>query len=566
MAVRCRGNHEHHDRLPTQGHAAVRHRQNPERRAAGAGRELRPVQARRRGAQSQSRSSLSATRFAADERRRYPWTSRLRKSTTPSGMRLRASRATAGESGSTRANRRGGCIACARSSAGCCSRSCFSRRSSRSTASPLMMLNVLERRFVLLGMLFRPQDFYLVVLIGLTCLVTVVLSTVVFGRIWCGWLCPQTDLHGDALPQGRLPHRRLSGAAAQTRPRSVVARQDVAARGQAPHLLRLVLRHRQRVPRLDYWRAGPQAIVMDSPARHVVGLAAIVIFSFVFYLVFRPLPRAGVRARLPIRTHALGPDRRAHHYHHLRLAARGAAQPAASGARAKRLATASTVTSASRCVQLESTSATAFSWSASTAPRASMRAIASWLAWAARWGSYASRLITPSRLLAREATYPLGGARRPVLRVEDGADAEDRTERAGGGLHRCLADACRQRRRTPRRAPRSRRPDPAAAGHALHDDHRWGHRELLYRAGPESHQPHPRIHDRGREARWRDDLRAWASSAMSRPTAWRKAASCCGSGPGDLAGANTPVQFAVRADDGVVQTIDSSFVGPAERQ
>ncbi len=36
--------------------------------------------------------------------------------------------------------------------------------------------------------------------------------------------------------------------------------------------------------------------------------------------------------------------------------------------------------------------------------------------------------------------------------------------------------------------------------------------------------------------------------------------------PGDLRGANTPIQFAVRADDGVVQTIDSSFVGPAERQ
>ena len=30
---------------------------------------------------------------------------------------------------------------------------------------PLMMLNVLDRRFVLLGMFFRPQDFYLVVLI-----------------------------------------------------------------------------------------------------------------------------------------------------------------------------------------------------------------------------------------------------------------------------------------------------------------------------------------------------------------------------------------------------------------
>ena len=57
---------------------------------------------------------------------------------------------------------------------------------------PLMMLNVIERRFVLLGIVFPPQDLYLVVLIALSALVTLVLVTVVAGRIWCGWLCPQT--------------------------------------------------------------------------------------------------------------------------------------------------------------------------------------------------------------------------------------------------------------------------------------------------------------------------------------------------------------------------------------
>ena len=57
---------------------------------------------------------------------------------------------------------------------------------------PLMLLNVLDRRFVLLGVFFRPQDFHLVAIIALTALVTMVLVTVVFGRIWCGWLCPQT--------------------------------------------------------------------------------------------------------------------------------------------------------------------------------------------------------------------------------------------------------------------------------------------------------------------------------------------------------------------------------------
>ena len=49
---------------------------------------------------------------------------------------------------------------------------------------PLMMLNVLERRFVLFGMLFRPQDFHLVVLVALTVLVTLALSTVTIGRVW----------------------------------------------------------------------------------------------------------------------------------------------------------------------------------------------------------------------------------------------------------------------------------------------------------------------------------------------------------------------------------------------
>ena len=57
---------------------------------------------------------------------------------------------------------------------------------------PLMLLDVLNRRFVLLGVVFWPQDFYIVVLIALTALVVLLLSTVVVGRVWCGWLCPQT--------------------------------------------------------------------------------------------------------------------------------------------------------------------------------------------------------------------------------------------------------------------------------------------------------------------------------------------------------------------------------------
>ena len=47
---------------------------------------------------------------------------------------------------------------------------------------PLMLFNVLERKFILFGILFWPQDFSQVVLIALTALVTLALATAV-GRI-----------------------------------------------------------------------------------------------------------------------------------------------------------------------------------------------------------------------------------------------------------------------------------------------------------------------------------------------------------------------------------------------
>ncbi|HNJ65313.1 MAG TPA: cytochrome c oxidase accessory protein CcoG [Turneriella sp.] len=57
---------------------------------------------------------------------------------------------------------------------------------------PLLLVNVLERKFILFGFVFWPQDFYLVVLALLTMILTIVLFTSVLGRIWCGWTCPQT--------------------------------------------------------------------------------------------------------------------------------------------------------------------------------------------------------------------------------------------------------------------------------------------------------------------------------------------------------------------------------------
>jgi len=57
---------------------------------------------------------------------------------------------------------------------------------------PFILLNVLERKFILFGQLFWPQDFHLLVLSLIAFLVFLILFTVIFGRIFCGWTCPQT--------------------------------------------------------------------------------------------------------------------------------------------------------------------------------------------------------------------------------------------------------------------------------------------------------------------------------------------------------------------------------------
>nr|WP_315198740.1 cytochrome c oxidase accessory protein CcoG [uncultured Flavobacterium sp.] len=55
-----------------------------------------------------------------------------------------------------------------------------------------MMFNVLERRFNIFSFPFWPQDFYIFVLFMVIGVVFVILFTVIFGRIFCGWICPQT--------------------------------------------------------------------------------------------------------------------------------------------------------------------------------------------------------------------------------------------------------------------------------------------------------------------------------------------------------------------------------------
>src|SRR5690554_510632 len=55
-----------------------------------------------------------------------------------------------------------------------------------------LLFNFMERKFNIFGFPFWPQDFYLLVISMLTAVVFVTLFTVAFGRVFCGWICPQT--------------------------------------------------------------------------------------------------------------------------------------------------------------------------------------------------------------------------------------------------------------------------------------------------------------------------------------------------------------------------------------
>ena len=249
-----------------------------------------------------------------------------------------------------------------------------------------MMLNVIERRFVLLGIVFPPQDLYLVVLIALSALVTLVLVTVVAGRIWCGWLCPQTVFM-------EMVFRRL----------------EYLIDGSAEQQLR-----RNRGP----WTADRVRAHDRSSRRVFLALSLVIANVFLAWVIgagavrrtdrrhaaapSRRLHRDGdlhapsstwcsrafasrPACWLPLRPDDVVARRPAHGHGHLRLRARGEPRGRrAAAARRARPATASTATGASRSARPASTSATAFSSSASTARPASMRATTSWRGWGGR--------------------------------------------------------------------------------------------------------------------------------------------------------------------------------------
>lgn len=151
---------------------------------------------------------------------------------------------------------------------------------------PFILLNVLERRFILFGLSFGPQDFYLFVLAMITIIVFVVLFTAVFGRIFCGWICPQTVfmemvfrkieylIEGDAAKQRALDKAPLSSSK--------------SIKKTSKHIIFYLISFFIANTFLAYIIGIDNLlkIVQSPPSEHLTGFIAIVIFSGVFYFVF----------------------------------------------------------------------------------------------------------------------------------------------------------------------------------------------------------------------------------------------------------------------------------------
>jgi cytochrome c oxidase accessory protein FixG len=151
---------------------------------------------------------------------------------------------------------------------------------------PLVLLNLVDRKFVVLGLVFWPQDFYLVVLLALSILVTLVVSSAAVGRVWCGWLCPQTVFL--EMLFRKIEYLIDGSAAQQLRRDKAPLTFDKSWRRAVKHSTFFALSFLIANIFLAYIIGAPAlwTIVTAPPLEHLTGLTIIIVFSLVFYAVF----------------------------------------------------------------------------------------------------------------------------------------------------------------------------------------------------------------------------------------------------------------------------------------
>ncbi|WP_375560074.1 cytochrome c oxidase accessory protein CcoG [Bernardetia sp. OM2101] len=152
--------------------------------------------------------------------------------------------------------------------------------------NPLLLFDVLSRRFVILGQLFTPQDFHLFVLGMLLFVVFVVIFTVVFGRVFCGWVCPQTIFM--EMVFRKIEYFIEGDAAAQKKLNKQEWDTEKIGKKTAKHLIFLGISFLISHTFLAYIVGVDRLWVLfeDTPTTHMSLFIALIVFTFLFYGVF----------------------------------------------------------------------------------------------------------------------------------------------------------------------------------------------------------------------------------------------------------------------------------------
>lgn len=156
----------------------------------------------------------------------------------------------------------------------------------RINGKPLLLINILERKFIIFGQVFWPQDFYIFVLVMLAGILFIVLFTVVFGRLFCGWVCPQTIFMEMVFRkieywiEGDYKHQKRLNQGPWTK--------EKIRKKTLKHSLFFLIAFLISNTFLAYIIGSEELIeiITDNPLNHLGGFISILIFTGVFYWVF----------------------------------------------------------------------------------------------------------------------------------------------------------------------------------------------------------------------------------------------------------------------------------------
>ena len=151
---------------------------------------------------------------------------------------------------------------------------------------PLFLMDVIHGKFILFGMIFWSQDFFIFGLGMLIFIVFIALFTVVFGRVFCGWACPQTIFMEmlfrriEYMIEGDASHQRALQQAPWDK--------EKIFKRIVKFILFFALSYLIANTLLCYLISFDEVVKMytEPISSHTGGLVSLVIFTFVFYFVY----------------------------------------------------------------------------------------------------------------------------------------------------------------------------------------------------------------------------------------------------------------------------------------